>query len=145
VTWHVNIVQEICFPFESRKFIVAITKSKHCSLSRATFLIRTIETNFFKVRFNNTLTSIFIPTNLLKLYLKILYDILISLTLFILTSKKYLISNLYVRLASCRLEMFKFIGVKFSSLKLYISKEIYCFTTGLGEIKISYMSQKITT
>jgi hypothetical protein len=41
--------------------------------------------------------------------------------------------------------MFKFIGVKFSSHKLYISKEIYCFKMGLGEIKIRYMSRKITT
>jgi len=51
VTWQVNFVHEICLPFESRKFIVAITKSQHYSLSRATFLIRTIQTIFFKVHF----------------------------------------------------------------------------------------------
>ena len=146
MTWLVNIVHEICLPFESRNFIFATTKSQHCSLSRGTrtFLILTIQNNFFKVHFNIILTSTFIVSNLLKLYLKILRDFLISTTIFILTSTNHLMSNLYVRLASGRLESFKLSGVKFSSLILYISNEISRFTIRLGEIKIRYMPRKIT-
>jgi hypothetical protein len=47
--------------FESRKFIVAITKSQHCSLSRDKVLIRTIQTNLFKAHFNIILISTFQP------------------------------------------------------------------------------------
>ena len=97
-----------------------------------------------KIHFNITLTStsIFIASNLLKLYLKILYDILISLTLFILTSTNHLISNLYVRLASYRLETFKLSGVNFSSLNLYVSKEIYPFHDGTWRNKNQVLVSK---